>query len=82
MSDVSGQLVIDDLPDDVEGAESLLTTHAEHKVEIDAQDVEFEAFEKKGEALIRDNHYASGEVGVIIDSSQLICIVLYIHSSL
>ena len=59
---MSGQLVADDLPDDVEGAESLLTTHAEHKVEIDARGAQFEAFRRDGESLIKAHHYASSEV--------------------
>lgn len=64
VSEMSGQLVMDDLPDDVEGAESLLTTHDEHKVEIHARDAQFEAFNKKGESLIKARHYASSEVCV------------------
>ena len=59
MSDKSGQLVTEDLPDDVEGAESLLVSHAEHKVEIDAHNAQFEASTKEGEALV---HYAASEV--------------------
>ncbi len=62
VSEMSGQLVMDDLPDDVEGAESLLTTHAEHKVEIHARDEQFEAFNNKGESLIKAHHYATSEV--------------------
>lgn len=62
LSEMSGQLVMDDLPDDVEGAESLLTTHAEHKVEIHARDAQFEAFNNKGESLIKAHHYATSEV--------------------
>ena len=64
VNEMSGQLVADDLPDDVEGAESLLTTHAEHKVEIDARGAQFEAFRREGESLIKAHHYASSEVRV------------------
>ena len=63
---MSSLLTSDDLPEDVAGAESLLSSHAEHKVEIDARQASFTAFKTKGESLINARHYASKEVTILI----------------
>ena len=57
-------LQADELPQDVAGAEALLTSHSEHKAEIDARQDSFTSFKKKAEALITARHYASQEVVV------------------
>lgn len=59
-------LQADELPQDVAGAEALLTSHSEHKAEIDARQDSFTSFKKKAEALITARHYASQEVVVNI----------------
>ena len=55
-------LQADELPQDVAGAEAPLTSHSEHKAEIDARQDSFTSFKKKAEALITARHYASQEV--------------------
>ena len=55
-------LQADELPQDVAGAEALLTSHSEHKAEIDARQDSFTSFKKNAEALIAAKHYASQEV--------------------
>ena len=59
-------LQADELPQDVAGAEALLTSHSEHKAEFDARQDSFTSFKKKAEALITARHYASQEVVVNI----------------
>ena len=57
-------LQVDELPQDIPGAEALLSGHSEHRAEIDAREAGFVSFRKKGEALVAANHYASHEVCV------------------
>ena len=56
-------LQVDDLPQDVPGAEDLLASHSEHKAEIDTRQNGFAAFKQLGESLLLEKHYASKEVG-------------------
>ena len=55
-------LLADELPQDVAGAEAVLASHSEHKMEIDAREASFKAFKLTGSSLIAANHYASKEV--------------------
>ena len=49
VSDMVAVLQADELPQDVAGAEALLTFHSEHKAEIDARQDSFTSFKKKAE---------------------------------
>ena len=62
VGDMVAVLQADELPQDVAGAEALLTSHSEHKAEIDARQDSFTSFKKNAEALIAARHYASQEV--------------------
>lgn len=62
MSDMTAELMTDELPQDVVGAEAALSNHLEHKVEIDARQDSFSNFLQQGEALILSGHYATQEV--------------------
>ena len=65
-------LQADELPQDVAGAEALLTSHSEHKAEIDARQDSFTSFKKNAETLIAARHYASQEVVEVIKLVQFI----------
>ena len=63
-------LQMDELPQDIPGAEALLLSHSEHKAEIDAREASFTTFKKQGEALIAANHYARHEVRALASPFQ------------
>ena len=62
-------LLADELPQDVVGAEAVLASHSEHKMEIDAREASFNAFKSNGSSLIAANHYASKEVRLCINNA-------------
>ena len=62
IADMEAVLQVDELPQDVPGAEALLFSHAEHKAEIDTRQPSFASFKRQGETLIAANHYAKHEV--------------------
>ncbi len=53
---------VDELPQDVPGAEALVLSHSEHKAELDTREASFTTFKRQGETLIAASHYASHEV--------------------
>ena len=56
-----------DLATDVPGAEALIDRHGEHRLEIDARNATFRAFELSGKNLISTNHYLSDDVEAYLD---------------
>ena len=62
ISDMVAVLQADELPQDIPGAEALLSGHSEHRAEIYAREAGVASFRKKGEALVAASHYASHEV--------------------
>ncbi|ESO09912.1 hypothetical protein HELRODRAFT_156368 [Helobdella robusta] len=61
----------DELAKDVTGAEALLERHKEHKMEIDARNGTFQAFELFGNQLLQKNHYAATEVKNKLDELRV-----------
>ena len=62
VADMEALLQVDELPQDVAGAEGLLASHSEHKAEIDARENSFKILQSNGESLVAAGHYASSEV--------------------
>ena len=56
-----------ELATDVPGAEALIDRHQEHRLEIDARNATFRAFELSGKNLISTNHYLSDDVEAYLD---------------
>ncbi len=50
----------------VQGAESLLGKHNEHRAEIDAREESMNTITKNGKKLIQQTHYASSDVSQLI----------------
>ena len=70
----------DELPQDVAGAEAMLTNHTEQKSEIDAREDNFATFKALGEMLATNGHYASQEVShdmccVCVCACVCVCVV-------
>ena len=57
------RITSDELARDVSGAETTLNRHKENRTEIDARMKDFNRFTQKGQALIAQGHFLSGEVG-------------------
>lgn len=62
INDMKSLITSDELAKDVNGAEGLLESHAEHKSEIDAREDSIRAAAEAGQMLLSSGHYASDEV--------------------
>uniref|UniRef100_A0A0K2TMK4 Spectrin alpha chain n=1 Tax=Lepeophtheirus salmonis TaxID=72036 RepID=A0A0K2TMK4_LEPSM len=62
INDMQAVIEADELAKDVNGAEALLESHAEHKSEIDVREDSFRATAEAGQMLLNSGHSASDEV--------------------
>lgn len=71
MHDMGALISTEEPAHSVSGAEALLVRHNEHKAEVDAREESLAQITKNGKKLIQQNHYASSEVCVYMDTSLI-----------